>query len=187
MNSIRLIGVLILSLVGVLPYSQVVLADEITCRGRLGAVTVDNVRVPQGRTCNLSRTTVQGNVVVGSNATLVATTVRVIGNIQAENARAVTVRANSSIGGSIQVKQSGSASITNSRISQDVQFESNTAQLTATRNIINGNLQVFENTGRILIRTNRINGNLQCKENLIAPRGGGNVVEGSKEDQCARL
>ena len=31
------------------------------------------------------------------------------------------------------------------------------------------------------------NGNLQCKENVPSPTGGGNVVQGNKEDQCRRL
>jgi hypothetical protein len=34
---------------------------------------------------------------------------------------------------------------------------------------------------------NRVDGNLQCKVNRPAPEGGGNVVHGNKEDQCARL
>jgi hypothetical protein len=37
------------------------------------------------------------------------------------------------------------------------------------------------------VRGNVIGGNLQCKENVPAPVGGGNIVDGSKEDQCARL
>jgi hypothetical protein len=38
-----------------------------------------------------------------------------------------------------------------------------------------------------VISQNRIDGNLQCKENNPAPTGGGNVVQGNKEDQCKRL
>jgi hypothetical protein len=34
---------------------------------------------------------------------------------------------------------------------------------------------------------NSVAGNLQCKENVPAPRGGNNVVQGNKEDQCAAL
>ena len=48
-------------------------------------------------------------------------------------------------------------------------------------------MQAFQNTGGVEIRGNRINGNLQCKENSPRPTGGGNVVGGNKEDQCARL
>ena len=47
-------------------------AEERVCRGTLGAVTVDNLRVPQGATCTLNGTRVQGTVKVERNATLTA-------------------------------------------------------------------------------------------------------------------
>jgi hypothetical protein len=46
---------------------------------------------------------------------------------------------------------------------------------------------VFQNPGGVSITSNRVNGNLQCKENVPAPTGGGNIVQGNKEDQCAGL
>jgi len=48
-------------------------------------------------------------------------------------------------------------------------------------------VQAFQNRGGVTISRNRIDGNLQCKANRPAPRGGGNIVGGNKEDQCARL
>jgi hypothetical protein len=48
-------------------------------------------------------------------------------------------------------------------------------------------VQAFSNSGGVVIRSNHIDGNLQCKENNPAPTGGGNTVEGNKEDQCRRL
>jgi hypothetical protein len=39
----------------------------------------------------------------------------------------------------------------------------------------------------VRIDGNRIDGNLQCKANRPPPTGGGNVVQGNEEDQCARL
>jgi hypothetical protein len=62
------------------------------CRGALGAVTVDNLLVPQNATCNLNGTRVQGTAQVQRNATLNANGIRVIGNVQGENARHVAVR-----------------------------------------------------------------------------------------------
>lgn len=181
------LGAAVLSAAGIMSYSLVALADEVTCRGTLGAVTVDNVRVPDGATCTLSGTRVKGTVKVESNATLRASKINVIGNIQAENAKNVVVNFNSVIGGSIQIKQSAAAGITNTRIKQDLQFDTNAAQLVATGNTIGGNLQAFKNTGGLTVRNNKINGNLQCKENRPAPTGGGNIVQGNKEDQCSRL
>ena len=45
-------------------------AEERTCRGTLGAVTVDNLRVPQNATCKLNGTFVKGTIKVERNATL---------------------------------------------------------------------------------------------------------------------
>lgn len=90
-----------------------------------------------------------------------------IGNIQAENHRHVAVSGRSRVDGSLQVKQGGGATLDRSMFGSDVQF--------------------FTNSGAIRITANRIDGNLQCKKNRPAPTGGANVVQGNKEDQCARL
>ncbi|MBD2625342.1 hypothetical protein [Trichormus variabilis] len=187
MKTKHFLAITLLSVAGIIPYSSVVLAEEITCRSTLRAITVDNVRVPSGATCILSGTNVKGTVKVESNATLKASKVNVIGNIQAENAKNVVVDSSSVIGGNIQIKKSRAANIINSRIKQDLQFEENAAKLAASGNTIGGNLQAFKNTGGITIRNNKIDGNLQCKENRPAPTGGSNIVKGNKEDQCSRL
>jgi len=41
-------------------------AEETVCRGPIGAVTLDNIRVPDGRSCTLNRTRANGSVVVGT-------------------------------------------------------------------------------------------------------------------------
>jgi hypothetical protein len=142
-------------------------AEERTCRGTLGAVTVDNLRVPQGATCTLNGTRVRGTVKVEREATLRASAIRVVGNVQGENHRKVLLRNGSTVGGSVQLVQGGSATLDANRVSGDV--------------------QLFANRGAQSVTSNRIDGNLQCKENVPAPTGGGNVVQGNKEDQCARL
>lgn len=187
MKNIHLLGMAGLSLAGVMFCSSVALAEETVCQSNLGAVTLDNVRVPSGKTCNMNGTTVKGTIKVESNAKLTASSVKVDGNIQAENADNVTVNNNSRVAGSIQIKQSSSASITRTQINQDLQFEQNTSRLVANNNTITGSLQAFQNTGGLEIRRNRINGNLQCKENAPSPIGGSNTVQGSKEDQCSSL
>ena len=141
-------------------------AEERSCRGSIGAVTVDNLRVPQGATCTLNGTRVKGTVKVERAATLHASKIRVVGSVQAENHKQVNI-SGSAVGGSIQVKQGGGSSL--------------------STNTVNGDVQYFTNRGTITIRSNRIDGNLQCKENQPAPTGGGNVVQGNKEDQCRRL
>src|SRR5688572_22723958 len=97
-------------------------AEERTCRGSLGAVTVDNVRVPQSATTTLNGTRVQATINVERNATLHANSVTVIGNVQGENAAYVRVLAGSSVGGSVQVVQGGAARVANSAVGADIVF-----------------------------------------------------------------
>ena len=162
-------------------------ADELDCFGALGAVTVDNLRVPQDATCTLDGTRVEGTIKVETNATLYATSVDVDGNVQAENAARVEVLPGSAVGGSVQIVQSGAARVDSVVINGDLFFDENDLYLIATNSVIGGNLQAFQNSGGLLITNNTIDGNLQCKENIPAPIGGGNVVQGNKEDQCANL
>lgn len=110
-----------------------------------------------------------------------------VGNVQAENARNVVIKDSSRIGGSVQVKQGGGASVLSSRIAGDIQFDDNSRFLKANNNRVGGSIQVVGNSGGAQIRGNVVDGNLQCKENRPAPTGGGNVVGGNKEDQCARF
>lgn len=163
------------------------IAEERTCRGTMRSKTLDNVKVPAGASCKLKAVKVKGTIKVGRNARLEAIGVRVIGNIQAENARNVIVRASSRVGGSIQIVQGRKALVKRTRVGSDILFDDQRGALKARRNVIGGNLQAFQNSGGIVIKGNRIDGNLQCKENRLPPRGGNNKVGGSKEDQCSKL
>jgi hypothetical protein len=62
-----------------------VFAEETRCTGTFGAITLDNIVVPDGPTCTLNGTR-EGNVVILTGPTLKANGVRVNGNIQAEGA-----------------------------------------------------------------------------------------------------
>jgi hypothetical protein len=162
-------------------------AEEQSCRGTLGPVTVDNLRVPKGATCTLQGTRVKGNIVVRRGATLVARDIKVVGNIQAEKHENVVVNGASRVGGSIQIKQGGAASVRNARVKQDIQYDHNRKALVAATNRVGGNIQIVGNSGGASVLNNVVNGNLDCKENRPAPTGGGNVVKGSKTDQCKPL
>ncbi len=163
------------------------LAEEFTCKGTVGAKTLDNVRVPPNATCTLEKTRVKGTLKVEKGGTLKATKVVVIGNVQGEGAHKVILRRGSRVGGSVQLVQGGSAKIAKSAIDSDILLDDNVGKLSVVANEVGGNVQVFQNKAEIVIRKNVIDGNLQCKENKPAPTGGGNVVKGSKEDQCAKL
>ena len=166
---------------------QTALGEEHSCRGTLGRVTVDNLRVPDGATCTLNSTRVRGALTVQRSARLVANGVQVTGNVQAENARNVVIRRKSRIGGSVQLGQGGRASVIGSRVGADIHLDENRGPLRVHRNTVGGGIQVVGNSGGASIVRNRVGGNLECKENRPAPTGKRNRVGESKLDQCARF
>jgi hypothetical protein len=91
------------------------------------------------------------------------------------------------VGGSVQLVQGLSATVTDTIVNADILYDENRGALSALRNAVGGNIQAFQNTGGVRITANRVDGNLQCKANRPAPTGGRDVVQGNKEDQCARL
>lgn len=161
-------------------------AEERRCTGTIGSRTLDNVKVPAGETCTLKGTTVKGTINVNRNATLYAIGVKVVGNVQGENARRVEVRGGR-VGGSIQVVQGGRGFIKKVRVKGDILFDEQNRRVEVRRNKVGGNIQIFQNTGGVIVKKNVVDANLQCKENTPPPTGGGNKVHGSKEDQCRNL
>jgi hypothetical protein len=162
-------------------------AEERRCTGRIGATTVDNVRVPGGRSCTLEGTRVRGTVYVSNGATLRVVSARIVGNIQSEGHAYVRVSGSTTVGGSIQLKQGGPFVVETARVTGSIQVTSNSGKSRLARNIVNADIQVFSHSGGIAIGSNRVDGNLQCKENSPRPTGSGNIVQGNKEDQCRRL
>jgi hypothetical protein len=118
----------------------------------------------------------------------------VTGNIQLKyNRRGVTMDYNT-VGGDIQFEEfyagQYAAYVRFNTVDGNVQMTKNRlTRLNLVSNRVNGDMQAFENrTGTALvIRSNNIRQNLQCKGNYRAPTGGGNIVRGSKEDQCRML
>lgn len=163
------------------------LAEETECTSALGRVTVDNLLVPEGATCTLTGTTIEGSIVVAADATLRASRVSVIGNIQAEGARSVVVQRASTVGGSVQVVQGRTATISTSDITGDILFDEQSGLVRASDNDVGGDIQAFTNTGGVRITLNYVDGNLQCTGNSPAPTGGENDVAGNKENQCENL
>jgi hypothetical protein len=157
-----------------------------SCNGTIGAEAVKEVDVPSGATCTLEGTTVDGNIAVGSGATLLAHDVSTDGDVEAEGARVVDVT-ESTIGGNVQVKAGGSSTVRDTRIDGDLKWESQSGPLEATGNTIGGNLQADENGGGLTVSANHLNGDLQCEQNNPPPGGRGNAAVGSSEDQCANL
>ena len=189
--SVSLTGMmaLVMGLTALLMAASVAQAEERVCRGTIGGATVDNVRVPQGASCTLNGTRVEGTVKVERNAKLFANGIRVKGNVQSEGFRTIFLRENSVVVGSVQLENGldgGSSNVLNSRINGDLQFFSNEARMVARGNTILANFQANQNKGGLVIQNNRIAENLQCQSNNPAPVGSGNTA-GDKEGQCTRV
>jgi hypothetical protein len=103
---------------------------------------------------------------VEDGATLLASGLYVKGSIQAKKAASVQITG-SMVDGNLEVEEGGSASLKETQIKGGAKFIKN------------------ENT--IFIANNTIQGDLECKENRYQPTGGGNLVLGSKKDQCSGL
>jgi hypothetical protein len=177
---------LIAALATTVAFTTPAFAEERVCTGRIGAIALDNVFVPDGATCVLAQTRLNGNIVVGNNARLTARSVTMNGSVQADGAQAVTIEGRSMIGGSVQIVQGYAASITAATIGGTVLVDENSGPVSASRNRVTGDMQFFANRGGVTVIDNRINGNLQCKENSPPPTGYGNRAA-SKEDECAAL
>ncbi|CAM4026168.1 hypothetical protein [Janibacter anophelis] len=161
LSTIAASGLLLTAAVATAPTAS---ASDRTCRGTIGAVTVDNVTVPKGATCKLRGTRVKGNVKVNYDSYLSATYVSVDGNIQTQGHRWLTVTF-SDVEGNTQAEKGKGMNI--------------------RRNTVDGDIQVFDNYAWSKnIWSNRVDGNLQCKNNRPAPAGKYNVVKADKEGQC---
>lgn len=167
---------LMLTLVSIIFGVSNVLADDLRCTGTIGNTSVDNVIVPSGAFCRLNGTLVNGNVFVEQSASLEANGARIGGSIQSEGYRSVLVQADTRVTGSIQLKKGGIATVTNTTVNGDVQFEENAGPSTASFSIIGGSLQAYKNSGRVVFRGNSsVNGNIQTYDNT-----GGTVINNNR-------
>lgn len=137
------------------------------CNGVLGAITVDKVNVPAGASCTLEGTRVRGDVKIARGATLLAVGARVMGNVQAEDAEAVTLRAATDVVGDVQVKRRATVVLEGAQIGGDLQIEEAGASLVATDSEIGGDLQLTKAEGATITRM-RVFGDLQLVENRAA-------------------
>ncbi len=155
------------------------------CSGRIEAVSVDgDVTVPDGATCELVGTRVEGNISVGPAARLYAHAVAVDGDIEGERTLDVQVTEGSSVGGNLQLESGGTALVTDSHIDGDLSWQDQHGALVARDSTVRGNLDLEDNTGGVTVTGNEVGGDLTCQDNSPAPQAGSNTVSGDKEDQC---
>jgi hypothetical protein len=142
------------------------IVGEYRCTGTVHWITADNLVVPPGATCNLIGGRVKGTLKVEEGATLYASGLYVKGSIQAKKAASVQI-SESIVDGNVEVEEGRSALLKETQI--------------------RGGAKFIKNRNSIFIANNTIQGDLECKENRYVPTGGGNLVLGSKKDQCSGL
>ncbi|WNV76811.1 hypothetical protein [Geodermatophilus sp. DSM 44513] len=179
-----------LALAGSIAVASPALAEDLECRGTLGAVTVTgNLLVPDDATCVLDGTSVLGTIVVKSRSTLQATAVEATGGLQGESPSTVVVRG-SEFGNGVALRKAelnaGRIELTGNTVTGDVQLAENRNPIRVEDNDVVGSVQAEKNTGGTEITGNRIGNGLQCQANLPAPVGGGNVAK-QKQGQCVAL
>jgi hypothetical protein len=179
-------------------------ADTITCTSvcNFGPGDVlDNLNVKNGGVATLDGTLVTGNIVVEDGGKLfLKNGVEVEGNVQSFGASHTSVK-DTTVGGSVQIKNTPKILVTTSTIEGDLQLEENNATLPETKitwNVIGGNLQLYKNkftnrqariiandvygnlqlvdnqTGTIVVKNNYVESALQCSDNDAVITGSGN-------------
>lgn len=185
--------------------------------GNIGPVTIDDdLTIAGNTTANLKGTIIQGNLILQPGARVVASGIRVEGNVQAGAGASVDLvrssvvlgdvqgvattsiqlRGGIRVGGNVQL-QSGTGTRGNALLVQDaivdgnVQAEKSAGPIRVTATRIGGSLQVVENTsGKYDLINNDITGDLQFFKNTGAGKIIGNRVGGnlqSKENTPAPL
>jgi hypothetical protein len=156
------------------------------CEYRNRTIASDVV-IPEGTSCTFTDVRVRGDLKLRRGSTVVATNLRVDGAIEAKAASRLTL-ISSRVDDDIEFEDGGSVLVRQTLIDGNLLLESNNGTLEVQNNTVEGNVQVYRNRGGpFTISDNRIEGNLQCRENDPSPTGGGNDVDGNKEDQCRSL
>jgi hypothetical protein len=173
-----LVASLLVALLAVLYGSSPASAADTQCNGvpgapeTIGAVTVDQVVVPDGAWCRLKGTTVNQNVILGVGSNLVTWNAQVGGNIQAtDGPRSVRIF-ETDVQGNIQVKKATRRILIGDEtcridpyVGGNIQLEENLGGIGICQMTIAEDLQLFKNSGRIRVIDNDVGENLQVTDN----------------------
>ena len=158
---------------------------NISCRNvMLGAQAYGNIDVPAGARCVLLGTRINGNLELRAGASVDASNATINGNLVGDKAGSVHVRGGR-IEGSVQIKQAQAVSLGGTQVGS-VQLSKNVGPLSLSDLRVSGDIQLFGNDAGVTVDRNSAGGNLQCGGNDPAPTGAGNNAA-SKEGQCRQL
>jgi hypothetical protein len=187
------VAVLAASLAATSPASAVTPADAPTeCTGTFGAESVGRLVVPDGATCRLEGTTVNGSVDLGAGSSLMATDATIGGNVTATDGphrvRLIDtdVRLNIMVSGATGAIVIGAAGCQVDPVTgNNVMLTGNSGTIAICQMAIGANLKLSDNTGRIGVYSNQVGNNLMAdgnsgdvtrfRDNVVGVSGGGNI------------
>jgi hypothetical protein len=114
-----------------------------------------DVTVPDGGTCELLGTRVEGNISIGQGGRLYARGVDVDGDIEGERTLEVQVTDRSNVGGNLQLESGGTAIVTGSHVDGDLSWEDQHGELQLQDTTVRGNVDVEGNTGSVTVSGTR--------------------------------
>ena len=119
------------------------------CKGPESGTIKGEVIAESG--CNLSGTTVEGNVSVipgGSLTTNEGSETNITGNVHSNKATEILMQAKGSIGGSVQIQgTTGGSNLRNGTVKGNVQVQNSLAFVDVALETVGGNVQLQNNTG----------------------------------------
>jgi hypothetical protein len=151
-------------------------SNDTECVGTLPPGTYDNVVVPEGETCDISGSTVTGNITALSGSHLFANANTVGGNIQADGAATVQI-IGGSVGSGIGISDgidgpnSSDFTVRSVNVTQDIKLTRNTGGILIYQNVLpNGSIVVADNNVQFQmnITENNVTGNINVTKNIGA-------------------
>lgn len=137
--------------------------------------------------CVLDGTDVRGNVVLFSGGSLVATNIRIRGDLSGERADFVAIK-DSRINGGVRLHElvGDISTIEKTVIRDNILLTSNRSRFHILNNDMRS-MEVIGNTGGVMISGNSFSQDLRCIDNVPAPFGIANRVRDEASGQCEAL
>lgn len=140
-------------------------AADYWCNGFVNGRTIkDNVRVRDGGNCKINNSRIEGNVIVGRDATVSLWNNTITGNVEGKYGHRYMEVLTNRIDGNVISDGSRETMVRNNRI--------------------DGNIELFDNSGLQRVTRNTVDGNLVCEGNRVRIHGMMNTVRGDREGQC---
>ena len=183
-------------LLGVISSSPFAFANPTPCDGTIDSGTFDEIVVESGDVCEIRDVTVNGNVKVNNGGTLLMFDSTVLGSVEGEGARIISVQ-HTAIDGNVKIIETKIFTVIGSNTVQgNIEIlDSSSAfslvvdNLVSSNIVFNNNLFAQSNVDGNIISGNTVGGSLECKDNTQAPtdRYSGPNTASDKKDQCKNL